>query len=306
MRGPLASCVIGTWLACSPQPAPVSSSRLRQAPPTTVTAPRARTAFAVHLEQLTQPGPTSAETRTVWLYRPDPLPDQLGLVLVAPAGSNLVTGMPLADDDRREHTPYARAGFAVVAYSIDGVARPNATDAEIERAMSAYMASQAGVANARVALDLALVKLRSVDRRLIFVAGHSSAGAHALLLATQEPRIRGVVVYAPATRLDAPGLDGMLSLIEQRVPGFTKFVTWSMPVNRVLDFSVPIFVFQARDDSVIPPEHTDDFVERLRAAGKTVEYVQVDRGDHYPSMIEQGLAKGVAWLDGKRRSEAPR
>ena len=54
----------------------------------------------------------------IWLYLPagEHAPKSLPCILIAAAGSNLITGMELAGGDRPEHLPYAQAGFAVLAY----------------------------------------------------------------------------------------------------------------------------------------------------------------------------------------------
>ncbi len=61
----------------------------------------------------------------LWLYLPEGQhdPQSLPCVLIAGAGSNLVTGMELTDGDRPEHLPYARAGMAVLAYELDGMVK---------------------------------------------------------------------------------------------------------------------------------------------------------------------------------------
>ena len=46
-------------------------------------------------------------------------PKSLPCVFIAPAGAAM-WGMTLGDGDRREHVPYALAGFAVVAYEVSG------------------------------------------------------------------------------------------------------------------------------------------------------------------------------------------
>ena len=56
----------------------------------------------------------------VWYYQPEKAAEKLALVLVPPAGSTLFVGMDLGDGDRPEHYPYARAGFAVASFDIDG------------------------------------------------------------------------------------------------------------------------------------------------------------------------------------------
>lgn len=39
-----------------------------------------------------------------------------------------------------------------------------------------------------------------------------------------------------------------------------------------------------------------DYAARVKAAGKPVDYKEVPDGDHYDSMIEQGIPAGIAWL----------
>src|SRR5579871_2614816 len=57
----------------------------------------------------------------LWIYLPSPPPaGKLPCVVIAPSGSALFSGMKLQDGDRAEHLPYVRAGFAVIAYDIDG------------------------------------------------------------------------------------------------------------------------------------------------------------------------------------------
>src|SRR5262249_52342047 len=123
----------------------------------------------------------------VWAYVPKHTPGQkLPCVLVAPAGSPLILGMELGEGDQAEHFPYARVGFVVVSYEIDGhlADRNKASDREVIAAITAFKDAKAGVLNARVALDFALDKFPEIDPEQIYVAGHSSAATLALLVAS--------------------------------------------------------------------------------------------------------------------------
>jgi dienelactone hydrolase len=233
------------------------------------------------------------QKRTFWLYRPEPLPDRLGLVLVAPAGTNLLHGKALSPDDRPEHMPYARAGFAVIAYSIDGDPGDGSDAKATTDAVVAYKDSKAGLANARAALDIAFDAL-PIDEDLVFAAGHGSAGTHALLLAREEPRVRAAVAYAPATGLD--GREGLVMKIDEAIPGFASFIRWSLPRGRAADVRVPLFIYQSKVDEVVRADDTRAYVDALRAAGKTVTYVEAPTGTHYEGMQEDGIPKALAWL----------
>ena len=101
----------------------------------------------------------------VWVYVPEHTPGQkFPCILIAPAGSPLVVGMELAEGDRAEHLPYARAGFVVVSYEIDGhLADRNADEKKFIAAATAFKNARAGVSNAQTALDFALEKVPEID-----------------------------------------------------------------------------------------------------------------------------------------------
>ena len=125
--------------------------------------------------------------------------------------------MDLGDGDRPEHLPYVRAGFAVLAYELDGVLpkdRETRPDDAADPARGSGSAAQAGLVNARIALDYALAKVAGGrPRARSSSAGHSSAGTLAILFAENEPRLRGGVAYAPAsTWRSGFGPAGVLSL----------------------------------------------------------------------------------------------
>ncbi len=242
--------------------------------------------------------PVGQVQRTFWLYRPVPLPAALALILITPAGRGLISGKALSSGDRDEHLPYVHAGFAVMAYSIDGDLPPDVSDRGATQALKHYQASKAGLDNARVAIDLAFEKLPQIDNDLVFAAGHGAAGAHAILLAAEEPRVRAVVAYAPMTRLTTE--IGTVIAIDKVIHGYASFVRWSLPENRAPDVNAPLFIYQSKQDEVVRASHTRAYVESLGRAGKAVDYVEVPRGDHVEGMLQDGMARGLTWLRIKR------
>ena len=144
---------------------------------------------------------------TLYFYLPpgDHPPGSLPCVLIAPAGSILITGMDLGEGDRKEHLPYVRAGFAVLSYSLDGHVpdRKAASDAQIRQASQEFLAAKAGLTNAKVALEWLTARVPEVDADRIYAAGHSSAGTLALLLAENEPRIKKCAAFAPRSDVEA-------------------------------------------------------------------------------------------------------
>ncbi len=234
----------------------------------------------------------------LWLYMPAGQngPRALPCVLMAGAGSNLLTGMDLGDGDRAEHLPYVRAGFAVLAYELDGASSPEGSDDDMRQAFERFRDAQAGLTNAHIALEYLLAKVPAVDPARIYSSGHSSAGTLSVLFAEHEPRLAGCVAFAPVIDLDARfGPVGLLAL-GANMPGVRDFVTKYSPRNHEADLACPLFLFHAEDDSNVPADQSREAAERLKGLGKTVTLERVPTGNHYDSMIQQGLPKAIAWM----------
>jgi dienelactone hydrolase len=234
----------------------------------------------------------------LWLYLPagDHADHALPCILITAAGSNLIKGMELGDADRAEQLPYVRAGFAVLAYELDGaLARGrDATVAEMSQAIARFLAARAGLVNAHVALKFVRERVPQVDPLRIYTAGHSSAATLAMLFAEHEPAIRGCAAYAPAINLAKQfGADAARMLHDA---GFDDLVVRHAPMIHEAKLSCPILLFHARDDGAIPAAETETSAARLRALGKSVTLVIVPSGGHYDSMIRAGIPRGIAWL----------
>lgn len=81
----------------------------------------------------------------LWVHEPvspSPTREKYPVVLIAPAGSNLLTGMHLSAHDRSEHLPWVREGYLVVAYELRGAASDSE---ELDEAMTTYWNTMAGV-----------------------------------------------------------------------------------------------------------------------------------------------------------------
>jgi dienelactone hydrolase len=233
----------------------------------------------------------------------------LGCVLVAPAGTNLLTGNSL--DDATYHTetlPYAVAGYAVVTYSLDGAlpaGSDGSSDDDLARAYLGFSASFAGLANARAALEFVLARLPQVDPRRIFAAGHSSAGTLALLFAEHDTRLKGCVAYAPQTDVEQH-LSLMLGLLAMtnKFPGIVDFARRSSPKTHIARIKCPTFLFWAADDSVVAPEGIQQFATNLGSLRQDVTVKTVATGEHYNSMVNPGIGLAIEWLKGLRGEQA--
>jgi dienelactone hydrolase len=233
---------------------------------------------------------------TMFLYLPpgEHAPGSLPCILICGAGSNLLSGMMLGEGDQPEHTPYVHAGFAVLAYELDGPSTGEGDD-ELKRAYEAFKASRAGIVNGRNALEYVLARVPEVNPKKIYAAGHSSAASHALLFAEHEPRLAGVVAYAPGVNLPKR-FGGALRLFSMIMPGAVDFITQVDPATHAARLKCPVFLFHAEDDSNCPVEDTRAFADQLKQHGANVTLKTVPTGDHYDSMIEEGIPAGIEWL----------
>jgi dienelactone hydrolase len=229
-------------------------------------------------------------------------PKSVPCVLITGAGSNLLSGMSLSDGDSPEHIPYLKEGYFVVAYELDGPL-DNAGDVQqMERAFDAFAKSRAGLVNARNALQYVLDKVPEVNPDQIYVAGHSSAATHALLFAEHEPRLAGVIAYAPAVNVPKR-LGPLLRIFSLQMPGVVDFATQSSPQTHIARLKCPTFLFHAENDSNCPIGETRKFAEELKQQGTDVTFVSVPTGDHHYSMIKEGIPAGIKWLEGRTRKK---
>lgn len=243
-------------------------------------------------------GEGPGQTMRLWVYLPpgNHAATSLPCVLIAPAGSNLIAGMNLGEGDRSEHLPYASAGFAVVAYELDGALPEYAKPDQEVAAIKGYLASKGGVLNAQTAIDYVTERMPEIDPNRFYAAGHSSAGTVALVLAASEPRVKGAVAYAPVVSLRAfLGPDMAKSLVKS-VPKAATFLDYGSPDQRIADLTTPVMLFVARDDNTVAPQRVIDFAKALEDSGKAAELVVVDEGGHYDAMIREGIPRGIAWL----------
>lgn len=237
----------------------------------------------------------SGVSSKLWVYLPDTdSKESLPCVLIAPAGARLYDGKSLGTGDRPEHLPYVRAGFVVVAYEVDG-------DPKVEQglvaAARAFKNADAGLKNARAALDFISAKLPIVDSNRIYAAGHSSAATLSLLVAENESRIKGCVAYAPVCDVVAR-IERLVDTLSSSIPGFREFIERSSPDRNAAKLTCPLFLFHADDDSVVATEGIVRFAEVVRRTNPNVTLARVTRGDHYDSMLDEGIPKAIEWLKG--------
>ncbi|WP_435009512.1 prolyl oligopeptidase family serine peptidase [Tundrisphaera lichenicola] len=244
----------------------------------------------------------------LWLYRPtgEHAPRSLPCVMITGAGSNLLTGMSLSDGDRPEHVPYVRAGFAVLAYELDGgLEEQDPSEARLRQAIGKFQAARAGLVNAAIALAFLRERVPAVDPNRVYTAGHSSAGTMAMLFAEHAPELKGCVAFAPAIDLVkrfGPAMNDIQAL------GCLDLATRYSPKDNESKLACPLFLFHAQGDGNVPVQDSEASAERLRQMGKSVTLEVVPGGDHYNSMMNPGISRAIEWLrkiDGGAASPAP-
>jgi len=248
----------------------------------------------------------------IWIYLPAKLPkSKIPAVFIAPAGVPPFVGNSFGDEvaaERNpEHLPYVHAGFAVVAYDLDGdVGSDEPTFEDVERAATAFKNADAGMLNARHAIDYVLKTIPNIDPQRLYSAGHSSAGRISLLLAETDPRIAACIAYAPVTdserRAEIIAPDAV-QFLEQNLTGFRTFLKETSPLQQAARLRVPAFVFHSVEDERIPIADTEKFVDELKKTNANVTFVRAQKGGHYDSMIDEGVPQGIEWLQKMSRNQ---
>jgi len=229
-------------------------------------------------------------------------------VILAPAGSNLISGRDLGDGDHPEALPWANAGYIVIQVALPGaIADPErVTGGEVKRTFAEFSAARAGLGCVEQVLAYIKQEMPQVDPRRIATVGHSSAGTLALLAAESNPEIKACVAFAPCVDVTEFHRDNF-TILETVIPTVRKFCSDYSPINHVDRLQCPIFFFQADDDSVTPVAGAIRFVDAAKEKQKRIEFVRVPTGDHYQSMIDQGIPPAIRWLDATfARATAPR
>lgn len=228
----------------------------------------------------------------------------LPCVMIAAAGTTLLEGNGCYDESYQSETiPYVQEGFAVLGYSLDGLpASDKPSNLEIKAAYNQFRAAHAGLVNSRNALEFLLQKVPVINRERIFTAGHSSAGTLSLLFAEHESRLAGCIAYAPCVDVEKRLADYISNpLVEVLLPEVDQFVRQQSPLRHVKTLKCPVFLFHAEGDTNAPPAESRDFTARLTALGVPCHLESVPDGDHYNSMLEEGIPRGIVWL----RNTAP-
>lgn len=264
------------------------SSRKLKVYPTTLIEP----GIAFHKVDL----PGGDDTRQLGIYQPVHVKSKMGCIFTTIAGSTGFTGRSLDNGKGNppEILPYVKAGYTVVAYSMDGnVDLEKATNKTINEGINSFSSAHYGVDNVKAAIDYALANVPNIDKNRIFIAGHSSAGTVALLASENEPRIKACIAYAPAVDLHRRYDKDVFGEIDKAYPDFDQILTEASPITNINLINCPVFVFHADDDSKVSTAEINSLISKMTVKPT---YVHVKEGEHYGSMINEGIPQGIHWL----------
>lgn len=223
----------------------------------------------------------------------------LPCVMIAAAGTTLLEGNGCYDESYQSETiPYVQQGFAVLGYSLDGpLVSDEPSKMESKAAYEQFRAAHAGLVNSRNAMEFLLRKVPAINREKIFAAGHSSAGTLSLLFAEHESRLAGCIAYAPCVDVEKRLAEYISNpLVEVLLPEVEQFVRQGSPQRHFQSLKCPVFLFHAEGDTNAPFNESREFAERLTAQGTPCALASVPDGDHYNSMLKDGIPRGIAWL----------
>jgi alpha-beta hydrolase superfamily lysophospholipase len=223
----------------------------------------------------------------------------LPCVMIAAAGTTLLEGNGCYDESYQLETiPYVKQGFAVLGYSLDGpIASDDPSKMESKAAYDRFRAAHAGLVNSRNAMEFLLQKIPAINHERIFTAGHSSAGTLSLLFAEHESRLAGCIAYAPCLDVEKRLSEYIANpLVKILMPEVDQFVRQGSPQRHLLSLKCPVFLFHAEGDTNASFAESREFAERLNAQGTPCKLESVPDGDHYSSMLEDGIPRGISWL----------
>jgi dienelactone hydrolase len=235
---------------------------------------------------------------------------KLPCVFVAPSATAPLYGQTIDEETvvYWHYINYARAGYAVIAYDIDGyidtIDRINETtlvtqpDKLVIDSLKAYKASDAGVLNAKLAIDYAVARIPQIDPDAMYSVGADAGGTTALIVAATDRRIKAAIAYSPTT--DVPKqYSSLVEKISKAVPGYKDFIDRSSPHRNIEKMNKPIFIFHDDRSTKTSLEDTTNFVELVKKKNQSISFSH-DRDKEFPSgddMTSTSINQAIEWLN---------
>ncbi|MFO1063004.1 MAG: prolyl oligopeptidase family serine peptidase [Pirellulales bacterium] len=226
--------------------------------------------------------------------------DSRPCILMPPAHMNGLEGAKIDARDAAEYEPYLQAGYIVIAFDVDG---PEGSGTDELARHTQFRKAQAGMINARNALEFALKQVPGVNPKQIYIVGHGSGGTLALLFAEHDTRLAGCIAFAPWTDRDYLNSDDDLAL-HPSIKDLKAFNYAASPARYVSELSCPVFMFHAQDDSTVEIDQSQRFTDFARESKKSIVLYSTGKGDHDDAIIKEGIPRSLKWLE-KQKTAKP-
>ncbi len=242
------------------------------------------------------------------VYLPtQPTKPKLPCILIAPSGRAPLYGQTLEQMSQWEYRHYAKAGYAVIAYDVDGaieqmseanqtalLMQPNQT---VTARLRAYKAADGGVLNAKLAIDYAIARIPQIDPNAIYTAGSGSGGTLALMVAATDKRVKGAIAYTPVTNIPKK-FPNLIDNISKVVPKYSESIEKFSPYQNAAKITKPLFIFQDDISTVNSIEDTNEFVELVSKSNTSVTFAHAPVTPFFRSDLpSEGVKKAIEWLN---------
>jgi dienelactone hydrolase len=243
-----------------------------------------------------------------------PAKAKLPCIFVAPSATAPLYGQTIDEETvvYWRYINYAKAGYAVIAYDIDGyidqIGRINEAtlvtqpDKLVISSLKAYKASDAGVLNAKLAIDYAVARLPQIDPDAMYVAGAGAGGTTSLMVAATDKRIKAAIAYSPT--IDIPKqYSSLVETISKTVPGYKDFIDRSSPHRNIEKMNKPIFIFHDDRLTETSLEDTTNFVALVKKNNPSISLTH-DRDKEFPNgddMTSTSIKQSIEWLNTQQK-----
>jgi dienelactone hydrolase len=267
----------------------------------------------VMVYQVAFPRGTHASRFLVFLPTKSAKP-KLPCVFVAPSATAPLYGQTIDEETvvYWHYVNYARAGYAVIAYDIDGyidqIDRINETtlvtqpDKLVIDSLKAYKASDAGVLNAKLAIDYAVARIPQIDPDAMYTVGAGAGGTTSLMVAATDQRIKAAIAYSPTTDVSKQ-YSSLVETISKAVPGYKDFIDRSSPHRNIEKMNKPIFIFHDDRSTKTSLEDTTNFVELVKKKNPSIS-LSHDQDKEFLSgddMTSTSINQAIEWLNTQQK-----
>jgi dienelactone hydrolase len=232
---------------------------------------------------------------------------KLPCVFIAPSGTTPLYGRNLEQFQQWDYTPFISAGYAVVLYDVDGdiehmsevneATLLNQPSKIVTARLKAYKASDAGVLNAKLAIDYAIARIPQIDPNLIYTAGYGAGGTLSLMVAATDSRVKGAISFTPVTDLPK-NFSTYIDNISTAVPGYKEFIQRSSPYDNASKMTKPLFIFHNEASTVNSLEDTNKFVELASKTNSAVTYVHAQEAPQTRYDVPlTSVKQSIEWLN---------